>query len=87
MKIIGNDGKELKEGQDIHITMRDGKISVDVLNPKRGKSGNYKVLSHLDFHYFHFQSFQHCPHLFSFLLFHPPVLSGGCWQRPRNLRD
>ena len=43
MKILGNDGKELKEGQDINVTMHEGKISVNVINPKRGKSGNYKV--------------------------------------------
>ena len=43
VKILGNDGKELKEGQDINVTMHDGKISVNVINPKRGKSGNYKV--------------------------------------------
>ena len=43
MKILGNDGKELKDGQDINVTMHDGKISVNVINPKRGKSGQYKV--------------------------------------------
>ena len=43
MKILGNDGKELKEGQDINVTMHDGKISVNVINPKRGKSGTFKV--------------------------------------------
>jgi hypothetical protein len=44
VKILGNDGKELKDGQDINITMHDGKLSVEVINPKRGKSGNYKVV-------------------------------------------
>ena len=43
VKILGNDGKELKEGQDINVTMHDGKISVNVINPKRGKSGTFKV--------------------------------------------
>ena len=43
MKILGNDGKELKEGQDINVTMHEGKISVNVINPKRGKSGTFKV--------------------------------------------
>ena len=43
VKILNNEGKELKDGQDIHITMHDGKVSVEVINPKRGKSGNYKV--------------------------------------------
>ena len=44
VKILGNDGKELKEGQDINVTMHDGKISVNVINPKRGKSGTFKVM-------------------------------------------
>ena len=44
VKILGNDGKELKDGQDINITMVDGKISVNVINPKRQKSGKYKVI-------------------------------------------
>ena len=44
VKILGNDGKELKEGQDINVTMHDGKISVNVINPKRGKSGTFKVI-------------------------------------------
>ena len=44
VKILGNDGKELKPGQDINISITDGKISVDVLNPKRAKSGNFKVV-------------------------------------------
>ena len=43
VKILGNDGKELKEGQDINVTMHEGKISVNVINPKRGKSGTFKV--------------------------------------------
>ena len=44
VKILGQDGKELKAGQDINISIQDGKISVDVINPKRGKSGNFKVI-------------------------------------------
>ena len=44
VKILGNDGKELKDGQDINITVVDGKISVDVINPKRSKGGNFKVI-------------------------------------------
>ena len=44
VKIMGNDGKELKDGQDINITMHDGKISVNVINPKRQKSGNFKII-------------------------------------------
>ena len=44
VKILGNDGKELRDGQDINITMTDGKISVNVINPKRAKSGNFKVI-------------------------------------------
>ena len=43
VKILGTDGKELKDGKDINVTMHDGKISVNVINPKRGKSGQYKV--------------------------------------------
>ena len=38
------DGKELKNGQDVNITMQDGKMSVQILNPKHEKSGNYKVV-------------------------------------------
>jgi len=44
IKIMGNDGKELKDGQDINITMHDGKISVNVINPKRAQSGNFKII-------------------------------------------
>merc|ERR1712013_70467 len=32
------------EGQDINVTMHEGKISVNVINPKRGKSGTFKVV-------------------------------------------
>ena len=38
------DGKELKNGQDVNIVMQDGKMSVQILNPKHEKSGNYKVV-------------------------------------------
>ena len=38
------DGKELKNGQDVNIVMQDGKMSVNILNPKHEKSGNYKVV-------------------------------------------
>lgn len=38
------DGKELKVGQDVDVTMQDGKMSVNILNPKHEKSGNYKVV-------------------------------------------
>ena len=38
------DGKELKNGQDINVVMADGKLSVNILNPKHEKSGNYKVV-------------------------------------------
>jgi len=44
VKIMGNDGKELRDGQDVNITMHDGKISVNVINPKRQKSGNFKII-------------------------------------------
>ena len=44
IKILGNDGRELKDGQDVNISMQDGRISVNVINPKRAKSGNYKVI-------------------------------------------
>ena len=44
VKILGNDGKELRDGQDINIRIEDGKISVDVLNPKRSMRGNFKVI-------------------------------------------
>lgn len=43
VKILGADGKELREGQDINVTMHEGKLSVNIINPKRCKSGDYKV--------------------------------------------
>ena len=44
IKILGNDGRELKDGQDVNISLQDGRISVEVINPKRSKSGLYKVI-------------------------------------------
>lgn len=38
------EGKELKKGQDVNISMADGKIKVDFINPKHEKSGTYKVV-------------------------------------------
>ena len=38
------DGKELKIGQDVNVVMQDGKMSVNIINPKHEKSGNYKVI-------------------------------------------
>ena len=41
---IMSGGKELKNGQDVSITMQDGKMSIRILNPKHEKSGNFKVV-------------------------------------------
>ena len=38
------EGKELKKGQDINISMADGKVKIDFINPKHDKSGTYKVV-------------------------------------------
>ena len=43
-KILSPEGKELKKGQDVNITMADGVVKVDFLNPKHDKSGAYKVV-------------------------------------------
>jgi predicted phage tail protein len=41
--IIEKDGKVLKIGKDINLTLHGDRIQLDVINPKREKSGKYKV--------------------------------------------
>lgn len=42
--IVEKDGKQLKIGKDIQLTLHGDRIQLDVINPKREKSGTYKVI-------------------------------------------
>ena len=42
--VIGPDGNELKIGKDINVTVEGDKIDLSVINPRREKSGKYKVI-------------------------------------------
>jgi hypothetical protein len=41
---VEKDGKILKIGKDIQLTMHGDRIQLDIINPKREKSGVYKVI-------------------------------------------
>lgn len=41
---VEKDGKILKIGKDIQLTVHGDRIQLDVINPKREKSGTYKVI-------------------------------------------
>ena len=41
---VEKDGKLLKIGKDIQLTMHGDRVQLDVINPKREKSGVYKVV-------------------------------------------
>lgn len=41
---VEKDGKLLKIGKDINLTVHGDRIQLDVINPKREKSGTYKVI-------------------------------------------
>uniref|UniRef100_A0A0K2U6Y3 Uncharacterized protein n=1 Tax=Lepeophtheirus salmonis TaxID=72036 RepID=A0A0K2U6Y3_LEPSM len=41
---IEKDGKILKIGKDVQLTVHGDRIQLDVINPKREKSGTYKVI-------------------------------------------
>jgi len=42
--IVEKDGKQLKIGKDIQLTVHGDRVQLDVINPKREKSGTYKVI-------------------------------------------
>lgn len=42
--LVEKDGKILKIGKDINLTVHGDRIQLDVINPKREKSGVYKVI-------------------------------------------
>ena len=42
--VIGPNGNELKIGQDINVHLDNGKIDMSVINPRREKSGRYKII-------------------------------------------
>ncbi len=42
--IVEKDGKQLKIGKDIQLTVHGDRVQLDVINPKREKSGIYKVI-------------------------------------------
>merc|ERR1719422_2191458 len=42
--LVEKDGKLLKIGKDIQLTVHGDRIQLDVINPKREKSGVYKVI-------------------------------------------
>lgn len=42
--IVEKDGKQLKIGKDIQLTVHGDRLQLDVINPKREKSGTYKVI-------------------------------------------
>merc|ERR1719244_2287356 len=42
--ICEKDGKLLKIGKDIQLTVHGDRVQLDVINPKREKSGVYKVI-------------------------------------------
>ena len=44
VSVIGPNGNELKIGQDINVDLNKGKIDLSVINPRRDKSGTYKVI-------------------------------------------
>lgn len=41
---VVKDGKELRIGKDVNINLQGGNIDLSVINPKREKSGTYKVI-------------------------------------------
>ena len=41
---VEKDGKQLKIGKDIQLTVHGDRVQLDVINPKREKSGTYKVI-------------------------------------------
>ena len=41
---VEKDGKQLKIGKDIQLTVHGDRVQLDVINPKREKSGDYKVI-------------------------------------------
>ena len=41
---VEKDGKILKIGKDVQLTIHGDRIQLDVINPKREKSGVYKVI-------------------------------------------
>ncbi len=41
---VEKDGKQLKIGKDIQLTVHGDRVQLDVINPKREKSGVYKVI-------------------------------------------
>lgn len=41
---VEKDGKILKIGKDVQLTIHGDRIQLDVINPKREKSGTYKVV-------------------------------------------
>merc|ERR1711963_35803 len=42
--LVEKDGKQLKIGKDIQLTVHGDRVQLDVINPKREKSGTYKVI-------------------------------------------
>jgi len=42
--LVEKDGKLLKIGKDVQLTVHDDRVQLDVINPKREKSGVYKVI-------------------------------------------
>ncbi len=42
--IVMKDGKELRVGQDVSLNIQGDKIGLSVINPRREKSGTYKVI-------------------------------------------
>jgi len=42
--LVEKDGKQLKIGKDIQLTVHGDRVQLDVINPKREKSGVYKVI-------------------------------------------
>ena len=42
--LVEKDGKLLKIGKDVQLTVHGDRVQLDVINPKREKSGVYKVI-------------------------------------------
>jgi len=42
--LVEKDGKLLKIGKDVQLTVHGDRVQLDVINPKREKSGTYKVI-------------------------------------------
>ena len=42
--IVMKDGKELKVGKDVNLNIGNDNIDLSVINPRREKSGTYKVI-------------------------------------------